>query len=125
MFINRGWVLYLSERSEENQIGLHIEDDLSDEDVERYHSIIKGAIAQFGSVRLMIAIDNPDNTDLEEVWRKLKFSLAYRDDIERLAVVGDEEVEDWAVQTLGKVSRPEVRFFSPSEYDSAWDWLKE
>jgi hypothetical protein len=125
MFINRGWVLYLSERSIENEIGFHVEAYLSDEDVERYRSVIEGAIAQFGSVRLLFAFDDMDDATPQDIWEKLKFSVAYRKDVERLALVGDESVENWAADLFDPISRPEVRYFTSREYDEAWEWLKE
>jgi hypothetical protein len=125
MLIHREWVLYLSERSIENQIGFHVEADLAREDVRRYRSVMEGAIAQFDCVRLLFSFDNLKGTSPEDIWEKLKFSVSYQDDIERLALVGDEDVEKWAARLFDPIHKPEVRYFQPHDYDEAWSWLKE
>jgi hypothetical protein len=125
MLLKTEWVLYLSERSAEETIGFHIENRLNEEDVQRYRSVIEGAIAQFGCVRLLFAFDNLSAADLREMWDELKFSTQYLDDIERIALVGDEQVERWIDDAATETVYPEIRYFACEEYDDAWEWLGE
>lgn len=125
MIIQNNWVMYMSERSADNAIGFHVENKLEEEDVQNYKNITEGAIAQFGNVRLLFAFDNLSKAEPEAVWEDLSFSVKYKDDIERVALVGEEPVEDWADRNFEPIRQPEVRYFPREAYDEAWDWLKE
>jgi hypothetical protein len=124
MFIEK-YILYLSERSADNKIGFHIEGELSEEDVELYQSIIEGAIAQFGDVRLLFAFDNLSEIDLDQLWADLKFSLRYLEDIERIALVGEHRLKNWMEEVLASGSTVDIKHFGSYSYDRAWEWLRE
>jgi hypothetical protein len=125
MLINKGWVMYLSERSADNAIGFHVDNKLQEDDVKRYRKITEGTIAQYGNINLLFAFDNLSKAEPQAVWEDLRFSVQYKNDIKRLALVGDESLEEWADQNLEPVRQPEVRYFPPESYDEAWDWVKE
>ena len=124
MVMNRGWVMYLSERSSDNLIGFHIEDKLTEQDVERYRTITEGAIHQFGSVRLLFSFDNLRKVTPEAIWEDLKFTTRYKDDIERVALVGNGALEAWISTAFDPVLRLEVKHFDKEEADQAWEWLR-
>jgi hypothetical protein len=123
MFINTKWAVYLSERSADNTIGIHVADRFSEEDNQRFHSIIEGAVQQFENVNLLIAFENGANRDPESAWRDIHFAFGNVENIDQIALVGNAELLDWLEDTIDADIPAEVRFFKPHEYDIAWDWL--
>jgi hypothetical protein len=122
MFVEKH-VLYLSEKSTDNAIGFHIEGRLSEEDVKRYRSVTEGTIAQFGKVKLLFAVNELSGRELKAVWEDLKFTAGYKDDIECIALVGDNRMIESLKKHIVPEHAVEMRHFDNKDYDRAWDWL--
>jgi hypothetical protein len=125
MLLNKKWFMYLSDRSANNAIGFHVENKLRKEDVQRYRRITEGTIAQFGQIRLLFAFENLSKAGPQAVWEDLSFSVDYRNEVEKVALVGERPLEAWAERVFEPLSQPEIRYFPSDAYDEAWEWLKE
>jgi hypothetical protein len=123
MLIQTNWALYLSEKSTDEMIGFHVEGLLSEGDKQRFRSILEGAGAQFGKVRLLIAFEDLNWGDLEGIWEFLKQSISDSPLIEHIAFVGPEWVLDFIADQIEPEKEPEPGFFRRDEYTQAWDWL--
>lgn len=69
-------------------------------------------------------MENFERRNLDTLWQDLKFDTEYRDDVERLALVGDKQWEKWMSQ-LTKLFYSNARFFEHSQNQNAWAWIQE
>lgn len=78
-----------------------------------------------GPLRLMIRLEDFHGWDMAGLWEELRFDLRHRDDLGRVAVLGESRVEEW----LTRLSKPffdaPVRYFAPPEVEAARAWLLE
>ena len=82
-------------------------------------------IARHGKLRLLFQME-PGFTGWEAgaAVNDIKFSFSHRNDLERVALVGNKKWEEW-VAKLGKLLvNSEVRYFPDSELDDAQEWLR-
>jgi hypothetical protein len=82
-------------------------------------------IAQCGSMRLLFQLE-PGFSGWQPLaaFDDLKFSLAHRDDIERVAVVGEKRWHESA-KLWSLLVNSEVRYFEQFQLDEAQEWLRE
>jgi hypothetical protein len=82
-------------------------------------------IARYGKLRLLFQME-PGFAGWEPMaaWDDLKFSVSHRNELERVAMVGDKKWHE-ALTKLGKLLvNSEVRYFEDSELDEAQRWLR-
>jgi hypothetical protein len=83
-------------------------------------------IARHGTLRLLFQME-PGFTGWQPAAAldDLKFSMTHRNEIERIALVGNKKWEEW-VAKLGKLLvHCDVRYFPDTELDAAQRWLRE
>jgi len=83
-------------------------------------------IGTYGKLRLLFEME-PGFTGWEPgaAWTDLKFSLAHRNELERVALVGDKKWEQWIAKLGALLVNAEVRFFENTDIDEAARWLRE
>ncbi|HEX4085047.1 MAG TPA: STAS/SEC14 domain-containing protein [Chthoniobacteraceae bacterium] len=82
-------------------------------------------IARHGKLRLLFQME-PGFTGWEPgaALDDVKFSVSHRNDLERVAMVGNKKWEEW-VSKIGKMLvNSEVRYFEDSELEQAQEWLR-
>jgi len=83
-------------------------------------------IARHGKLRLLFEMEPGfKGWQPSAAWNDLKFSVSHRNDIERMALVGDAKWEEWVAKLDALLIDAEVRFFKSSELDEAQRWLRE
>jgi len=83
-------------------------------------------IARYGKLRLLFQMD-PDFAGWEPTaaWEDMKFSLQHRNELERVAFVGDKKWEAWVAKLGALLAHAEVRYFGSEQVDEAARWLRE
>lgn len=99
-----------------------IEGRLERDDVERLQTELRTAAREHGPLRVLVRLDGLDAMTPAAVWQDATRSPAYVDDVERLAVVGDERWHGW----VAGLSSPfaDVEHFPPEQVSEALDWLR-
>ncbi len=82
------------------------------------------AIDKFGKVRVLVELTGLSGMEPGAFWEDLKFTLRHGRDIERLAVVGDQNWERWWTKIAGKLSGTDVEYFEVQQRIHAWHWLE-
>jgi hypothetical protein len=62
--------------------------------------------------------------DLSGIWRDLKFDARHKDSFGRIAFIGDSKWEEWGTKLSDLFFRAEMKFFAPSERDTAESWAR-
>jgi len=117
-------MIEFSERGQGNALGFTMKGKLSDEDYQKLIPVLEAAIASFGKIRLHVQFKDFHGWDLGALWDDFKFGLAHKRDIERIAMVGENRIEEW----MAKISKPftsgEVRYFDSVDVEAAWIWVE-
>jgi hypothetical protein len=81
-------------------------------------------ILRHRKVRLLVVLSHFSGWSRDSAWHDLSFYIQYGDDIERIAIVGDERWESEALMFAGAdLRKAAVKFFRPHDAASARSWL--
>ena len=81
-------------------------------------------IARVGKVRLLLVLRDFNGWERGADWGDLRFYEAFGQDVERIAIVGDEKWRDQVrLFILADVRQSPVRFFPSGQIDQARAWL--
>ena len=80
---------------------------------------------QSAPLRLMIVLEDFHGWEIGALWADLKFDIRHREDIGRVAVLGDSKLEEWGTILSKPFLGSEMRFFDLSERAAARAWLSE
>ena len=93
-------------------------------DHERMIQIAKEAIAREGKIRALIIAEGFQGWERNENWGDVTFMMAEGQDLEKMAIVGDEKWRDDALAFTAKGFRPTaIEFFPTSRLHEARTWL--
>lgn len=88
----------------------------------RLSLIVQQAIAEMGSVRLLLAVESLGKAD--SLYEGLHFARLHSDHIERIALVGNRSVEKTYAGLFGLFGGIEVEYFDRSRLNEALHWLE-
>lgn len=78
-----------------------------------------------GKVRVLVTLVDFQGWEKEVDWGDIGFFMGHGDDIERMAIVGDEKWKDHVFAFVGKgLRKTEIEFFGPSSAKEADRWLR-
>ena len=93
-------------------------------DYDRMVQIAKEAIVREGKVRALAILDGFEGWERHPDWGDVSFMMEQGQQIEKMAIVGDEKWRDDAFAFTAKGFRPTaIEFFSPSHLNEARIWL--
>ncbi|NNF03101.1 MAG: STAS/SEC14 domain-containing protein [Rhodothermales bacterium] len=61
---------------------------------------------------------------LSALWEDLKTDLHLNDQVERLAMVGDENWHKWTAMLTTPFAKGTVRYFNRDQFEDAWAWVQ-
>lgn len=83
------------------------------------------AIRQHGKVRMLILLEGFAGWERGADWGDVSFALDHDQDVERMAIVGDEQWKDeFFAFTAAPFRTTKIEFFPPSRLDAARAWVK-
>jgi len=109
----------------DNALAYRIIRPLSKDEMHTITNELQGSIAGFGKIRVLIDLQSFPYADLSSFWEDLKFEVKFGKDIQRLALVGGDKVEQWAIRIFAILSFTGCRCFQEGQLDEAWAWLTE
>ena len=114
----------IMERSTDTCIGIKVKGKARVEDYNKLEPIIDNAIKAHGSINMVVAIDDFEGyDDFDALKKDVEMGWDDVEHIARVAVVGDEAWQKWAVKLLSPFTmKMEEKFFEPDDLDAAWTW---
>ena len=83
------------------------------------------AIESGGNIRLLFILDRFEGWERNAAWGDMNFYLQHGKQLEKIAIVGDEQWRDQALMFAGAGLRQgEVEFFPDQEHSAAMAWLQ-
>ena len=112
-------------RSNDSALAFRISRPLSREEVKTITDELEGTITARGKIRVLLDLQAFPYEDLGALWEDLKFDVRHAKDLERLAVVGADKLEEWATRIFGALTFTRCRCFDKDQVEDAWQWLTE
>jgi len=88
---------------------------LHDEDYQIFVPAVEAAAAAQGKLRLLAQFEDFHGWDLHAAWDDLKFGIKHYSDFDRIALVGDEQWEEWMARLCKPFTRAAVKYFDADQ----------
>jgi hypothetical protein len=98
---------------------------LTRQDYERFVPETEKLIRERGKLRILVTMHDFDGWDTGALWEDLKWDVKHFNDIERLAIVGEERWHKWMAGFCKPFTTATVRYFTFAHIDQAHAWLDE
>jgi SpoIIAA-like len=110
----------------DNRYRVDVGGTLARSELAKVQDAIAGEIAQVGKVRLLFVLDRFKGWEKGADWGDMTFYDQQGMNIERIAIVGEEQWRDDALMfALAGLRKAPTRYFLPSEIDGACVWLAQ
>jgi len=116
-------MITLLEESQGNVLGFHVSGKATgDELKEKVEPIVEDAVDKYGSVNLVVVLNDFQGYDISGFWEELKMGIKHHDNLGRVAIVGDKKWEE----IVTKLARPfDEKYFDMTELKEAWEWVEQ
>lgn len=107
-------------------LGFRISGRLHDEDYKTFIPTVEAALKVVqGKVSLLAKFEDFEGWDMHAAWDDMVFGVRHFADFERIAVVGDEEWQEWMARFAKPFTLAKVRHFKSADEAAAWVWLRD
>ena len=111
--------------TENNVIGVSISDRMRPSDQAALQAGAAVLIARGQKIRLLVRLENFLGWERGKEWEDVGFLMEHGNDIEKMAIVGEECWKEDAFLFVGKGFRAtEIEFFGPGSLAEAEDWVR-
>ncbi len=113
------------DRIQGNVVHVRATGALSDEDYkDTFVPTMEELFTTWTGVRMLFAMDQGfEGWNPHGAWEELRFERKHRNDMIRVAVVGDKRWERWATRFSKIFTGANARFFTPDDADAARAWI--
>jgi hypothetical protein len=96
---------------------------LAREDYEDLEPSIERMIQRQGKINVLVTMHDFDGWSPGALWEDLKWEAKHFSDIEKLAIVGEEDWHKWMTRFCDAFTNAEVRYFTLDQLGEAHVWL--
>ena len=97
---------------------------LTQEDYDALIPSWKAAIAHYGKIRLLFVMHDFHGWDPHAAWDDFRFGLKHDKQVERIAMVGEKNWQEWMTKIAGSFVESDVRYFDASQRAEAEQWVR-
>lgn len=83
------------------------------------------AAKEKGPLRVLISLHDFKGWEPAALWEDVKFDIQHQDDLQKVAVVGENEVEKWGTKISKAFFRAPVKYFEDGDEAAALQWLRQ
>lgn len=112
-------------QADQNTVYTIAEGKLNDEDYQRVIPLLEEKISIYGKIRWYFEMRDFQGWTFSALWEDLKFDIKNRNNIERIAMVGDKKWEKQLTQFMKPFTDADVKFFETEEREEAKHWIRE
>lgn len=116
---------HVDEMTYGNVLEVDLHGKLCREDFERICPDTERLISQYGKIRILVTMRDFEGWDMGAFWEDLKWEAKHFNDVERLAMVGDERWQKWMTSFCKPFTTAEVRYFPFEQLEEAQEWVGE
>lgn len=93
-------------------------------DYEQFTPEFDRFIEQHGKIRILFEMVDFHGWEPEAFWDDFKLGMKYYSDVERIALVGDKDWEEWIAVICRPFTEAQVRYFDHTAIDEARAWIE-
>jgi hypothetical protein len=109
---------------EGNLVRVEASGKLTQEDYDQLIPSWKKTIAQFGSMRLLLILQDFEGWEPGAAWDDFRFGTSHSDKVERIAVVGEKKWQKWLMKLGAFFLREDLKYFESSDLAEAERWIR-
>ncbi len=113
----------LHEPAEGSAVEIRLSGKLTRQDYDLFVPELERLIAEHGKIRLLVELEGFHGWTGGALWEDVKFDARHFNDIERLAMVGEERWHEWMTHFCKPFTTAEVRYFDRGRSDEARAWI--
>jgi len=113
----------ITELDEGKTLEVEVQGKLVESDYELFVPMTEQRIGRFGKVNLLVLMREFDGWSAAALWDDVKFDAKHFNDIDRLAVVGDQRWEEGMTKFCRPFTTAAIKFFEPSDLAEARRWV--
>lgn len=117
--------LELIEKLDGRILEIKVEGQLSREDYERFVAEAERLISQHGKIRTLFDFRKFEGWGAEILWNNLNFDIAPLKDVERVALIGETDQQNWMAAFGKPFSSARIQYFEGADLETAWKWLED
>lgn len=95
---------------------------LTEKDYDKFVPEIEELIKK-GKIRILLDLEDFDGWTASAAWKDTTFGVKHFNDIERLAIVGDEILEKGMAVFCKAFTTADIKFFNRNQMDEAKKWI--
>ena len=118
-------MLEILPESSGNVVGFKVIGKLEADDFKDLKPRVEDVIEEWGSVRLVMHLDEMDSASPGGIWEDLKMGAKHFHETTRIAVIGDDRWQKWIAALSNPPVRGQVRHFRTAQLREAWDWVRK
>jgi hypothetical protein len=105
-------------------VTVKVRDKLTQADLQAAQTAIAAIIREQGKIRMLVRAEQFAGWERGEEWNDFSFQAEHDDDIEKMAIVGDEKWKKLTLVFTAKGLRKfPIRYFLTGEIEKAHGWL--
>lgn len=104
---------------------ISVEGKLVEKDYRELGERMEELVAYHGKINMLVELSNFHGWTAGAAWEDFKFGLEYADDLERIALVGDQEWEKGMTVFVKPFTSAEVKYFDQGNVQEAHDWVED
>lgn len=103
---------------------LDIEDKLEKDDYLNFTPLAEARIEEFGNINLLVRLSDFSGWSPAALWQDLKFDARHYSDVDRLALVSEDESDEWMATVSKPFTGASVKHFVVDDLDRARRWVR-
>ena len=113
----------LIEENEGKLLEVQVTDKLVHDDYQHFVPEFERLVNKHGKIRVLFEMSQFHGWEVKALWDDIKFDLKHFDDIERLALVGEQKWQKWMAGFCKPFTTAAIRYFDHNQTDTARAWL--
>jgi len=115
----------LIQKNEGKILEVHVSGKLVVEDYRQFVPLFEQLLKQHGKLRLLLEMTAFHGWEAKALWDDIKFDVKHFNDIERVAIVGENKWQQWMATFCKPFTTATVRYFEKNAMAEAQAWLEE
>ena len=114
----------LNEDVEQHLLEVKASGKLSAQDYHDFEPAVERLI-DAGKIKILFEMHDFHGWDLGAMWEDIKFATKHCTDVEKIAMIGDQEWEKWMASICKPFTMSKIKYFDNGQQDEARQWLAE
>lgn len=116
-------MIQVKERQEDLVI-IEVSGTIEKTDYEHVVPQLEKVVEDYGKIRALLEFNEFHGWKPNALVDELRFDIRHRNDVKRLAVLGESKTQEWLTKLAAPIFSGDVKFFQKSEIQDAKSWLQ-